>query len=94
MTSSRFKGWTNIFYFSILMLPLLVFILFSGQQNQKFCFFEGFEGLSSMDLLLEDFDLEVIGEVPQGITSESAHSGSNSRFVGPSTCSGFCFDSY
>ena len=94
MTSSRFKGWTYFFYLSILMLPLLFFILFLGEQNQKFYFFEGFEGLSSMDLLFEDFDLEVIGEVPNGITSESAHSGSNSRFVGPSTCNSFCFDSY
>ncbi|OLS23667.1 MAG: hypothetical protein HeimC2_25710 [Candidatus Heimdallarchaeota archaeon LC_2] len=103
MTSSIPKRWTNIFILFILLITQLFsqsltnyhpILSAFGQQNQDYYFYEGFEGLSTADLLLEDFVIEVTGEVPFGITSESVHNDSNSLFVGPSTCSSFCFDNF
>ncbi|OLS19250.1 MAG: hypothetical protein HeimC2_42030 [Candidatus Heimdallarchaeota archaeon LC_2] len=103
MTASRFKGYPYVRNLSVLILLLLFvqplvnyhpILSSSGKNNQIILFYEGFEELTSSDLLSEDFNSEVTGNVPFGITSESAHSDSHSLFVGPSTCGSFCFDDF
>ena len=103
MNNSKLKGWGYVISLFLLILPLMFsntvinshnILSSSGQENQEFQFFEGFEEVVAPEILLADFDIEVNGEVPYGITSESVHSDVASFFVGPSTCSGFCFDDF
>ncbi len=103
MTSHSFKRWTSLLVLSVLLI-LVLFSLTSvtyypildssGEENQVIHFFEGFEKNVVPEILLEDFDIDVTGEVPYGITSDSVHGDNASFFVGPSTCNSFCFDDF
>gem|GEM_PF-6366148 len=57
--------------------------------SNVFEFFDDFESGN-----LDKWSIYVAGGVPYGVTDEDRYSGRYARYVGPSTCSASCFDSY